>query len=117
MAVRVVSNGKGETHVVATHYVIDPHGVLHLYAADTNVASYRTWDAAYLGLGDGTPPAEPVSDAMPTPEPTPTLTLTADDGSVAALAVESVTLNGPKKRRPKISGLSVPRGGFGSETA
>ena len=123
MAVRVVTNGKGETHVVATHYVIDPHGVLHLYAADTNVASYRDWSSVQLSVGSGPIPPEdsdpqPVS---PTPVPTgPRMTITADDGSVAALDVGRVTINGPsKRRRVRVGdkGFTVPRGGFGSEGA
>lgn len=127
MPVRVVTNGSGETHVAATHYVVDPHSILHLYVGDVNVASYRDWSSVQVSIGSGPVPPEgndpvPVTPtSTPNPRPHgPTVTVTADDGSVAALAVESVTLSGTKKRRPgrpRVSGLTVPRGGFGSEGA
>ena len=122
MAIRVVSSGNGETHVAATYYVIDPLGILHLYSGDVNVASYRDWSSVYMALHDGTPPAETPAAVEPIP-PTPhgpRVAVQADDGSVAALDVGSVTINGPsKRRRVRVGdkGFTVPRGGFGSEGA
>lgn len=119
MAVRVTSNGKGETHVAATHYLVDPMGLLHIYTGDTHTATYRDWSSAVVSVGIGEPPRE---DSEPEPVPSgpvpPNITVRSDDGSVAAINVESVTLSaGKAKRKPRVSGMTVPRGGFGSKDA
>lgn len=96
MAARVVSLGKGETHVAATHFIIDPQGILHIYAGEVHTASYRDWSSVAMALAAGTPPPEPEPE---------TEELVDGAGKVTKTVTE------PKPKKPQ---MSVPRGGFGS---
>lgn len=94
MAARVVSLGKGETHVAATHFIIDPQGILHIYAGEVHTASYRDWSSVAMAVAQGAPPPESETEERV-------------DGAGKVLK----TVTEPKPKKPQ---MSVPRGGFGS---
>ena len=108
MAIRVVSNGNGETHVAAGHFVIDPHGMLHIYTGELHTASYRDWSSVVQSQQPGTPPE---AVAEPTPEPTMHVDTSVTRPEGATLQV--VDAKGTRQRKHK-AGIQVPRGGFGA---
>lgn len=54
MPVLVSVRGTERIHPDASHYIITPTNICHIYTGDLNTASYRDWDYAYLGTGDDT---------------------------------------------------------------
>ena len=72
MPVLVSVRGKESIHPAASHYIVTPTNICHVYTGDTCTASYREWDYAYHGTGDepqvtqDTPPDGDKSKAMAT---------------------------------------------------
>lgn len=52
MPVLVCSRGKEYVHPSGTHYLSSPTNVLHIFNGETNVASYREWDYAWIPNGE-----------------------------------------------------------------
>lgn len=109
MAIRVVSNGNGETHVAASHFVIDPHGMLHIYTGELHTASYRDWSSVVQSQVPGTPPPEAV--VAPTPQPP---TPQADTNVTLPEGATLQVVKGDRPRRAHKTDVKVPRGGFGA---
>ena len=64
MPVRVtIKDRDPQTHMQATHYIVDPQGLLHIYAGHTNIATYREWDNAVTATP--TTDDEPNTNAVP----------------------------------------------------
>lgn len=71
MPVLVSVRGRETVHPNASHYIVTPTNICHIYQGDVCTASYREWDYAYHGLGDQTPaavqdqPPDPVKPSVP----------------------------------------------------